>query len=139
MIAYVDSSVLLRLALKQPNPVREFSSITHGISSRLLKAESLRTLDRLFTQETVSEKDQARATSFIYTALDYLELIPVDPILESVGSPLGLQLGTLDAIHLFSALKWKETRKTALTLLTHDAALALAAERFGVPTLGSTQ
>ena len=138
MIAYIDSSVLLRLALRQPKPLREFSSITRGVSSRLTKAESLRTLDRLFTIEAISEKDQARAIGFLFKAFDHLELIPVDPVLEGVGSPMGLKLGTLDAIHLLSALRWKESYKTPLTLLTHDRALAMAAERCGIPALGTT-
>lgn len=56
MIAYVDSSVLLRLALRQPNPLQKFSSITRGISSRLIKAESLRTLDRLFAMNSLGKK-----------------------------------------------------------------------------------
>ncbi len=136
MIAYLDSSVLLRLALRQPKPLKEFSTISRGISSRLIKAESLRTLDRLFATETISQKDQTRATLFVFRALEHLELIPVDSVLENVATPLGLKLGTLDGIHLFSALKWKEAYKTPLTFLTHDHVLAAAAERFGIPCLG---
>lgn len=136
MIAYLDTSVLLRLAFNQADSLQEFSSITRGIASQLIKAESLRTLDRLFIVEKFSEADQSRATSFIFRALDRLELIPVDPILEAVGTPMGLKLGTLDAIHLFSALKWKEIQNTPLTFLTHDRELAFAARRFGFEVMG---
>lgn len=47
MIAYVDSSVLLRLALGQPDALPEWSRIERGVSSALVTPESLRTLDRL--------------------------------------------------------------------------------------------
>ncbi|MBI4405606.1 MAG: hypothetical protein HY537_15700 [Deltaproteobacteria bacterium] len=139
MIAHVDSSVLLRLALKQARPLREFASVTRGISSRLIRAESLRTLDRLFALESISEADQARAAQFLFKAFDHLELIPVDPILEVVGNPIGLKLGTLDGIHLFSALKWKQTTQLPLIMLTHDRSLAIAAERFGIQAAGAEQ
>ena len=46
MIAYVDSSVLLRVALAQPNALPEWRRIDRGVSSALLATESLRTLDR---------------------------------------------------------------------------------------------
>jgi predicted nucleic acid-binding protein len=47
MIAYVDASVLLRLALGQPNALPEWHKIERGVSSALIATESLRTLDRL--------------------------------------------------------------------------------------------
>ena len=91
MIAYLDSSVVLRLALNQPKPLAEFRDIRQGISSRLLKAECLRTLDRLFAIETISERDQSRATLFILKVVNHPELIPVDPVLESVGNHWGFR------------------------------------------------
>jgi len=136
MIAYLDSSVLLRLALKQPHSLKEFGTIVKGISSRLIRAECLRTLDRLFIAEQLSERDQTLATAFVLKAIDHLELISVDSVLDSVGNPMGLRLGTLDAIHLFSALKWREINAKALVFLTHDAELGFAAVRFGLSVLG---
>src|SRR5205807_2453740 len=44
MIAYVDSSVLLRVALAQPNALPEWRRIDRGVSSALITTESLRTL-----------------------------------------------------------------------------------------------
>ena len=136
MIAYIDSSVLLRVALNQSAPLKEFRNIKLGVSSRLLRAECLRTLDRLFATERISDSDQSAATLFVLKALDHIEQISLDEIIDSVGNPLGLKLGTLDAIHLFSALKWKEVRKKDLIFLTHDASLAAAVQRFGIHTLG---
>ena len=43
MIAYVDASVLLRVALRQPDALPEWRQIEQGIASALIMTESLRT------------------------------------------------------------------------------------------------
>jgi predicted nucleic acid-binding protein len=45
-------------------------------------------------------------------------------------------LGTLDAIHLATALAWRERADEDLTLATHDRALGAAARASGVPVVG---
>jgi hypothetical protein len=47
MIAYVDSSVLLRVLLGQPNALPEWAGIDTAVGSSLVEVECLRTLDRL--------------------------------------------------------------------------------------------
>ncbi len=42
----------------------------------------------------------------------------------------------MDAIHLATALLWKELSHLDLTMATHDAALGLAARAHGVPVVG---
>lgn len=137
MIAYVDSSVLLRIALNQKNKLKEFSELELGASSRLLKSECLRSLDRLMTVGQLSESDFIAATEYLFEAFDYLEIIPVsENIWERVSEPLGLNLGTLDAIHLFSAVAWRWQKKHVPAFLTHDIALGKAAQLFGFRVLG---
>lgn len=46
------------------------------------------------------------------------------------------ELGTLDAIHLATALLWKETTGADLAMATHDGALALGAQAHGMVVLG---
>jgi hypothetical protein len=46
-------------------------------------------------------------------------------------------LGTLDAIHLATALVWRDRQNVALTIATHDAALATAARAFGFDVVGA--
>src|SRR5438067_2303202 len=111
MIAYLDSSVLLRIALNQKNSVKEFSQITLGVSSQILKVECLRTLDRLHAMGRLNEDNLLVLTEFVYEALARIELIPLtNPILDQASQPTGLKLGTLDAIHLFSAAAWRTNR-----------------------------
>jgi hypothetical protein len=46
------------------------------------------------------------------------------------------ELGTLDAIHLATALLWRDQARISITMETHDAALALAARAHGLPVVG---
>ncbi len=67
-----------------------------------------------------------------------LELVEVDPmILEHAAQPMPTELGTLDAIHLATALLWKEMTKRDLVMATHDGALALGAQAHGLRVVGS--
>jgi hypothetical protein len=75
MIAYVDASVLLRVALGQPNALPEWRHIDRGVSSAFVTTESLRTLDRLRLRAALSDIEMARRRSTILALIDSLELI----------------------------------------------------------------
>ncbi|HEY7388927.1 MAG TPA: hypothetical protein VH640_10495 [Bryobacteraceae bacterium] len=64
MIAYVDASVLLRLALGQPDALHEWRDVHRGVLSALITVESLRTLDRLRVRAKLTDSEIAgrRAT-----------------------------------------------------------------------------
>ena len=137
MNAYIDSSVLLRVALDQPGQFKDFSKIDLAISSSILKSECLRTLDRLVTIKHLSEDERLKASGNLFQAFDYLELVSIsDAILDRVAEPLGLNLGTLDAIHLFSAVSWKQEKQQSLAFITHDIALGKAAMILGFEVFG---
>jgi predicted nucleic acid-binding protein len=105
MIAYVDSSVLLRLALGQPNALPEWRQIDRGVSSALISTESLRTLDRVRIRAGLSDVEVASRRATILRLIDSLELIEIDSVvLDCAAQPMPTELGTLDAIHLASAL-----------------------------------
>jgi predicted nucleic acid-binding protein len=138
MIAYVDSSVLLRLALGQPNALPEWRQIDRGVSSALISTESLRTLDRLRIRAGLSDTEIARRRATILNLIDSLELIEIDSVvLDRAAQPMPTELGTLDAIHLASALLWKDATGVDPTMATHDGALGLAAQAHGLPVIGT--
>jgi predicted nucleic acid-binding protein len=137
MIAYVDSSVLLRLALGQPNSLPEWRQIDRGVSSALILTESLRTLDRLRIRAGLSDTEIARRRATILDLVNSLELVEVDSVvLERAAQPMPTELGTLDAIHLASALLWKAAVGVDPVLTTHDGALGLAGRAHGLKVLG---
>lgn len=137
MIAYVDSSVLLRVALGQPNALPEWRDIERGVSSALVTTESLRTLDRVRLRVNLSDIEVARRRATMLALIDSLELVEIDStVLDRAAQPMPTELGTLDAIHLASALLWKDALGTDPVMATHDKALALAAQAHGLKVLG---
>jgi predicted nucleic acid-binding protein len=138
MIAYVDASVLLRIVLRQPNALKEWSQIDHGVSSVLIRTESLRTIDRLRLRAQTSDFEVALRRRAIFKLLASFELVEIDEtVLERAAQPRPTELGTLDAIHLASALFWRENTGEDLTMATHDRALALGAQAHGLDVIGA--
>lgn len=138
MIAYVDASVLLRVALGQPDALPEWRQIQQGVSSALVTAESLRTLDRLRLRASLVDAEVASRRATILALIASLELVDVDAaVLDRAAQPMPTELGTLDAIHLATALLWKEMRAD-LVMATHDGALALGAQAHGLSVVGVT-
>lgn len=138
MTAYVDASVVLRLALGQPNAVAEWSKIQRGVSSALVTTESLRTLDRLRLRAKLSDAEVATRRAAILSLIASLELVDLDAgVLDRASQPMPTELGTLDAIHLATALLWKEMTGIDITVATHDEALGLGAKAHGLPVVGA--
>ncbi len=138
MIAYLDSSVLLRKILGQPGALPEWREIEAAVASALVEVECLRTLDRLRLVERLDDEAIAPRREAVFRLLAAVEVVePTRPILARASQPLPTSLGTLDAIHLATALLWRESRGTDLVVATHDAALALAARASGFAVAGA--
>jgi hypothetical protein len=116
---------------------RQWREIDRAISSALIVTESLRTLDRLRLRARLSDSEAAALRQTILSAVAALELIEIDPtILERAAQPMPTELGILDAIHLTSALFWREAMGADITMATHDRALALGARAHGMKVFG---
>ena len=138
MIAYIDTSVLLRVALAQSNALPEWARVDRGVSSALILTESLRTLDRVRLRAHLSDTEVARQRATVLALIDSLELVEVDAVvLDRAAQPMPTELGTLDAIHLASAILWKDAMGIELLMATHDTALGLAAQAHGLKVLGT--
>jgi predicted nucleic acid-binding protein len=135
VIAYVDASVILCLALGQPNALAEWPKIRRGVSSTLATIESLRSLDRLRLRAKLSDEQVATRRAAILSLVTSLELDGV--VLERASQPMPTELGTLDAIHLATALLWKAMIGADLAMATHDDALGLAAKAHGLTVIGT--
>jgi uncharacterized protein len=137
VIAYVDASVILRVALRQPDALPEWRQIRRGVSSALVMTESLRTLDRLRIRAGLGDEEIATRRGTVLQLIASLELVEVDlVVLERAAQPMPTELGTLDAIHLATALLWKEAASTDLVVATHDEALGLAVRAHGLTVIG---
>lgn len=138
MIAYLESSVILRLVLGQPGAWREWRTLESAATSALTEVECLRTLDRLRLTEGVTEREIAERRAVVYDMLRRLALIELSrPVLSRASQPLPLALRTLDALHLASALEWREYAGDDVVLATHDARLSAAGRALGLTTVGT--
>jgi predicted nucleic acid-binding protein len=137
VIAYVDSSVVLRMVLGQPGRLAEWKSIVTGVASGLVEVECLRTLDRLRVAGSLSADDVAVRRETVFRILEGLELVELTrAVLHRAAQPMPAPLGTLDAIHLATAEMWREAKGKELLVATHDQALALAARASGFRVAG---
>lgn len=140
MIAYIDASVLLRLVLGQSNALPEWRQIERAASSVLITTESLRALDRLRLRTHVADPQIARWRAAIFALSASLDLIEINAaVLDRAAQPMPTQLGTLDAIHLSSALLWRETMGADVVMATHDRELAIAAKAHGMSVVGAAR
>ena len=74
----------------------------------------------------------------MFRLLESVEIIDLTrPILMRASQPLPTALGLLDAIHLATALLWREGRQEDLVSATHDTALAIAARASGFQVVGT--
>lgn len=138
MIAYVDSSVILRLVLGQANALAEWRHINRGISTALTRVEVLRTLDRLRLRAALSDAEMSLRRSAVLQGLDLLELVEIDAVvLERAAQPMPTELRTLDAIHLATALLWRERSSAELVMATHDRRMGVAAQAHGFKVVGT--
>ena len=137
MKAYLDTSALLRLVLREAGALDELRSYDNLVSSELVAVESCRTIDRLRLQGSLSTEEAASRLLVVTEWLEAIDLVLLrPPVLSRASEPLPTPLGTLDAIHLATALIWRDRMRQSLVVATHDAALALAARAFGFEVLG---
>lgn len=137
MNLYVDTSVLLRVVLAEPGRLREWSRSRHWVSSELIRLESLRTIDRARVQFALPDRAVAVRRASVLDHLRAFDLVRLDQtVLERAAEPFPTSLGTLDAIHLASALRVRE-RYEDLGFATHDRELAIAATAVGFRVIGA--
>ncbi len=138
MIAYLDSSVVLRVILGQRDRLRAWKSIERGVANALVQVECLRTLDRLRFRAGLSDEDLAERRQTVFRIIDETEVVePSMVVLDRAARPFPTELGTMDAIHLATALMWREARGEEIVMATHDRALGTAAQASGLQVVGS--
>lgn len=114
-----------------------------GVSSALAGVECHRTLDRLSQQGVLDPRTLRIKRSETNVILKRIELIPIsDAILDVASDPLPAPLGTLDAIHLASALAFRTMQRAderPIAFATHDRVLARAARAMHFDVIGSPE
>ncbi len=137
MNVYVDSSVLLRVVLGETGRLRSWSRITAPVASELIRLESLRTIDRARIRLGLEDREVADRRAAVLEAIEAFHLVALDRrVLERAAEPFPTMVGSLDAIHLATALLVRD-RFEDLSLATHDQELAVAARAVGFSVHGA--
>jgi predicted nucleic acid-binding protein len=85
----------------------------------------------------LSDDELAIRRETVYRLTEEMEIVePTMVVLRRASQPLPTPLGTLDAIHLATAILWRELRDEELTVATHDRALGTAARATGFKVVG---
>jgi predicted nucleic acid-binding protein len=137
MTVYIDTSALLRLIFREPGALEDLRSADALVASEIIAVESRRTIDRLRLQGVLSTEEATARSAVVSEWLEAIDLVLVrPPVLSRASDPLPTALGTLDAIHLATALVWRDRMGPLAFVATHDAALGLAARSFGLGVRG---
>jgi predicted nucleic acid-binding protein len=140
---YVDTSILLRVVLDEPHQLTEWATLEHPVTSVLAEVEGLRTIDRAARKAThprrkpLSEQEANVARATLHQVLEMFARIELEPEMLAQAGRLSGPLGTLDALHLASALVWQDRSGIAAVMATHDPELGAAAARHGMRVLGA--
>jgi predicted nucleic acid-binding protein len=138
VIAYIDTSALLRIVLREPGALDDLRTYDALVSSELVAVESARTIDRLRMHGALTLDEAAERISAVHHWLEAIDLVLLrPPVLSRASEPMPMPIGTLDAIHLATALIWRERMGTLPEMATHDTALAAAARAFGFDVRGT--
>jgi predicted nucleic acid-binding protein len=128
MNVYLDSSVVLRRLQREPAPLAHWGQWKHAYSNVLLRVEVFRTVDRNRLRGAISDREASELITTAHAFFDAIEFVALsDGILNRASQSFFTALGTLDALHLATALRLVDAGSMELTFLTHDAELAIAA------------
>jgi predicted nucleic acid-binding protein len=132
---YVDSSVVVRHILNGDRALGEAVSPSDAVgSSDLLVVECQRVLQRERMAGHLDDRQYSETVLLLEAIVERLTIIEMGPAVKRrAAGPFPTVIGTLDAIHLASALLWQETEPgTELRILTLDRQLALCARSLGL-------
>jgi predicted nucleic acid-binding protein len=139
MTVYVDTSIVLRILLGEPKPVGIWGQWNKAYSSALSRVEALRTVDRLRLTQEISDSEVAELVREIKIIHETFAIYPVtNQIFQRASETFPTVVGTLDAIHLATALSIREIENIDY-LLTHDSQLGTAARSLGFDVMGMDQ
>ncbi|HVP18952.1 MAG TPA: type II toxin-antitoxin system VapC family toxin [Spirochaetia bacterium] len=134
MRTYVDSSIVLRYILNDDPALKTAQASDAVGSSDLLVIECQRVLQRERMAAHLDDQQYAECVALLEDILGQLHLIEIGPAVKRrAAGPFPTVIGTLDAIHLASALLWADAEpENQVAILTLDKQLALCARTLGL-------
>jgi hypothetical protein len=126
MIAYIDTSALLRIVLREPGGLDELRSYDALVSSEVIALESARTIDRLRLQGALTTEEAAARLRTVYEWLEAIDLVLVrTPVLSRASEPLPMPSGQLMPSiwrrRLSGATAWRRCKRWRPTIQHSDS------------------
>lgn len=133
MVAYLDSSVVLRHVLKGESAISQALACDRVVSSELLEIECRRVIQRCRMQGELDDSGTAEASARLDAVLAGVSLIALSKSVKrrAMGA-FPVSVKTLDALHLASALVLAEKiGEEAMLLFSHDESMNRCARVLG--------
>lgn len=137
MIAYVDSSIVCRVVMRQPDRLADVEKCTLRLTSLLTQLECLRAIDRARLDEGLDPDEILARRLVLFEQLRRMSRIAVArSVLERAGSSFPSPVKALDAVHLATAMQLRERRYHELVFATHDRQQGRAAAALDFEVIG---
>ncbi len=138
MICYIDSSVILRHILTGDEEFNRLKEFSKSGSSELLYIECKRVFHRYRFEGELTDRDLEKAVIYFQEIYDALYIFEISSrVKQRAAESFPTIIGTLDAIHLATALLWSEREKgiPPLVIFTHDEQMKTCAHSMGIHTV----
>ncbi len=137
MIVYLDTSVILSKLLNQENKLNSWGNWDKAWTSFLCRMEFFRTIDRLRLESIIGDEEREKLYQDFEKIWAALYRYPItEDVQKRTGESFPTALGTLDAVHLSTAIKISEIEVDQVHLLTHDKQLSRGAGILGFEVIG---
>jgi len=133
---YLDTSAFLQWVFLEK---ADFSrpSGEKIVTSELLRVESHRTFHRLRLENRIDDEKFVKLETTFSDFWDSIYTVfPDEQILNLAARSFPTNIGTLDAIHLSTAILFQEVKKEILTVITDDKQLSTTAKACGFKVVG---
>lgn len=136
MVAYLDSSVLLRHILLGEVAIQQALTCGRMVSSELIETECGRVIQRCRMQGGLDDEGLITAMDRLTQVLRGMFLVKLsDPVKKRSMEAFPVSVKTLNALHLSSALLLAEREpETAVLVFSHDLGMNRCARALGFQT-----
>jgi len=133
VIAYIDTSILLEEIFRPGKYTATLEKVATAYCSELLNIEAMRTIDRYRIEAKLRDDELARAKHCLLQYKEGMNIVEMsDQIKKRAAMPFSTVVGSLDAIHLCTALYLRNELQINLSMLTLDQQLAIASMAEGM-------
>ena len=135
---FLESSVIVRVVVGQPRPLANWRDIMLPMASALVEIEVPRAIDSLRRGGKLTEAEAAKAAAEGREVMRACKLIEIAAAVRlRAAGPFAVPLRSLDAIHVATALLYRERHpEEAFSFATHDERVARAAQAHGLTVIG---